>query len=73
MTIYSDPTTGEFVGEYTKVDEFGEITRLTEWFPTKEEAQLFQRTGKTKIDRLAEFANDYSRQLALLAPRRSNA
>lgn len=45
MTPYTDPTTGEWVGEYeTKLPD-GTVTRQTEWFDTPEEAAQFSRTG----------------------------
>lgn len=43
---YTDPTTGEWVGEYETRSPEGEVTRRTEWFPTKEQAVDFSRTGK---------------------------
>jgi hypothetical protein len=43
---YTDPTTGEWVGEYETRSQDGEVNRKTEWFPTEQEARNFARTGK---------------------------
>ena len=44
--IYTDPTTGEWVGEYEIRDSDGEITRLTEWLSTEEQALRFEQKGE---------------------------
>ncbi len=42
---YSDPTNGQWVGEYETRLPDGEVTRTTEWFPTEKAARLFTKTG----------------------------
>lgn len=45
---YTDPTTGEWVGEHeTRVGD--QITRQTEWFSTESEARRFARTDTREI------------------------
>lgn len=43
---YTDPTTGEWVGEYATRDSEGSTHRQTEWFATESEALHFARTGQ---------------------------
>lgn len=45
---YTDPTTGEYVGEYEYRDpgDPAQVRRDTEWFLTAEEAREFSRTGR---------------------------
>lgn len=43
---YTDPTTGQWVGEHETRDPDGEISRRTEWFDSEEEARRFARTGE---------------------------
>lgn len=49
MSGYTDPTTGEYVGEfeYRDADDPTLVRRDTEWFATQEEARRFSRTGPT--------------------------
>lgn len=42
---YTDPTTGEWVGEYETSQPDGTVSRRTEWFATEQEAREFARTG----------------------------
>jgi len=45
MSVYFDYTHDEWVGDHTTYDgEF--VSRQTEWFATKEQAQHFSRTGE---------------------------
>lgn len=43
---YTDPATGQWVGEYATRDDIGEVHRRTEWFATEGEARHFERTGQ---------------------------
>lgn len=47
---YTDPTTGEYVGEYERpcLLSAGEIHRDTGWFATRGEAQQFSRSGPSE-------------------------
>jgi hypothetical protein len=45
--VYTDPTSGEYVGEFETVED-GEVTRHTEWFDELSDARYFSKTG---IDR----------------------
>lgn len=47
---YTDPTTGEWVGEYEYPDPKrpGEVRRMTGWFSTWADAQHFAETGKPR-------------------------
>lgn len=53
MATYTDPTTGEYVGEheYRDADDPVEVRRDTEWFATQEAAQRFSQTGQTATTR----------------------
>lgn len=44
---YTDPTTGEYVGEYEYRDagDPAQVRRYTGWFSTEGEAREFSRTG----------------------------
>lgn len=44
---YTDPTTGQFVGEHTTpdADNPGEVRRETEWFDSEDDAKRFERIG----------------------------
>lgn len=57
---YTDPTTGEFVGEHETRDADGEVHRTTEWFDTDGEARDYQKKGPktaTVLDTRAEMLN----------------
>ncbi len=43
---YTDPSTGEFVGEHEWTGPEGEVHRNTGWFATEAEAKHFIKTGK---------------------------
>ncbi len=43
---YTDPTTGEIVGEHERTNAEGEVSRQTEWFATEDEAKHFIKTGQ---------------------------
>lgn len=47
MSVYTDPTTGEYVGEHERPCLLtpGEVHRDTEWFPSRAEAARFAQTG----------------------------
>lgn len=51
MSGYTDPTTGEHVGEYEyrDADDPVQVRRDTEWFATAEEARRFSRIGHPAI------------------------
>lgn len=53
MATYTDPTTGEYVGEYEYRDASDptQVRRDTEWFATQEVARQFSRTGDTETTR----------------------
>jgi hypothetical protein len=46
MKPYTDPTTGEWVGEYETRNAVGEVSRQTEWFDSEAAARRFGRTGR---------------------------
>ena len=48
MSVYTDPTTGEFVSEFERpcLLNAGEVHRDTEWFTSQAAALQFARTGK---------------------------
>lgn len=48
---HTDPTTGEFIGEFEERDGEGNVTRRTEWFATEAEAKRFARTGEMPAPR----------------------
>jgi hypothetical protein len=43
---YTDPTTGEWIGEHETSLPGGGVSRQTEWFAAEQEARDFARTGK---------------------------
>lgn len=43
--VNTDPTSGEYVGEWATHDINGDTTRQTEWFSRLEDAKYFCRTG----------------------------
>lgn len=47
MSVYTDPTTGEFVSEFERLCLLipGEVHRDTEWFQSRAAAIQFARTG----------------------------
>jgi hypothetical protein len=46
MSVYFDPTHNEWVGGHATTVNGEFVSRQTEWFATKEQAQHFSRTGE---------------------------
>lgn len=50
-TVYLDQCTHEGIGEHATTEPDGTVRRRTEWFDTKDEAQVFSQTGHTDAQR----------------------
>lgn len=48
MGVMTDPTTGEYVADHETRDSDGEVSRTTEWFATREEAERYSTEGPTE-------------------------
>ena len=45
--VYTDITTGQWIGEHETRNAEGEVSRQTEWFDVKADALHFERHGST--------------------------